>query len=70
MLATHLTESLDKADEDAADIAHTKVVDHMAEATTPTPVVTRAKVPVAEARAVGIRPPSTVEVEEAEIFAG
>ena len=48
---------------DAADIVHTKVVDHMAEATTPTPVVTRAEVPVVEAGAV-------VEVEDTTISAG
>ena len=57
------TDSLEKADEDAADIAHTKVVDHMAEATTPTPVVTRAEVTVAEAGAV-------VEVEDTETLPG
>ena len=63
MLATHLTDSLDKADEDAADIAHTKVVDHMAEAITLTPVVIRAEATVAEAEV------PVAEVEDTESLA-
>ena len=60
----HLTDdSWETAEGDEADIAPTKVTDHTAEAPTPTAVVTRAKVPVAEVGAA-------VEVEEAEIFAG
>ena len=54
---------METAEEDEAIIAPTRMTDHMAEAPTPTPVVTRAKVPVAEVGAA-------VEVEEAEIFAG
>ena len=57
------TDSLEKADEDSADIAHTKVVDHMAEAITLTPVVIRAEATVAEAVAV-------VEVEDTETLPG
>ena len=67
----HLTDnSWETAEEDEANIATTKVTDHTAEAPTPTPVVTKAEVPVAEAGAVGIRPPTTVEVEDAATIAG
>ena len=59
----HLTDSQENADEDAADIVHTKVVDHMAEATTPTPVVTRAEATVAEAEV------PVAEVEDTESLA-
>ena len=48
---------------DAADIVHTKVADHMAEAITLTPVVIRAEATVAEAVAV-------VEVEDMKTLPG
>ena len=48
---------------DAADIVRTKVADHMAEAITLTPVVTRAEATVAEAEV------PVVEVEDTESLA-
>ena len=49
---------------DAADIVHTKVADHMAEAITLTPVVIRAEATVAEVEV------PVVEVEDTETSPG
>ena len=64
LLTIHLTDPPYKAEEDAADIANTKVADHMAEETTPTPVVTRAGATVAETEAETEVPVAEVEAIE------
>ena len=56
--------SVEKVDVDAADIVHTKVADHMAEAITLTPVVIRAEATVAEVEV------PVVEVEDTETLPG
>ena len=52
--------SVEKVDVDAADIVHTKVADHMAEAITLTPAVIRAEATVPEAEV------PVAEVEDTE----